>query len=101
MKRMDPYAIAKGEWLDSIDLWPAITHIHVCMYLMPPPSPYTATDLLNFKSRDFFYQSFVHGWVRQVVVKPVDNKRIVIGKVRILFRYHRSFALCIKFYEQI
>lgn len=84
VRGIDPYAIAKQEWLDDVNLWPAITHIHVCMYLTATPSPYTATDLLNYKSLDF-YQNFVRGWVRQVLIKPVDNKRIVIGKVRIIF----------------
>ena len=29
------------------------------------------------------YQNFVQGWVRQVLVKPIRDKRIVIGKVRL------------------
>ena len=95
VKGIDPYAITKKEWLDDVDLWPAITHIHVCMYLMATPSPYTATDLLNYKSLDF-YQNFVRGWVRQVLVKSVDNKRIVIGKVRIIFIVSSVFrTICI------
>ena len=28
------------------------------------------------------YQNLVRGWVRQVLVKPIRDKRIVIGKVR-------------------
>lgn len=77
---IDPYEILKGEWQDNVDLWPAITHIHVCMYLILTPSPYSEKDLLNYKSLDC-YQNFVRGWVRQVFVKSVDDKRIVIGKV--------------------
>ena len=50
------------------------------MYLILTPSPYTENDLLNFKSLDC-YQNFVKGWVREVLVKSVEDKRIVIGKV--------------------
>ena len=77
---IDPYEIPRNEWQDNIDMWPAITHVHVCMYLILSPSPYTKEDLLNYKSLDC-YQNFVRGWVREVFVKAVNNKRIVIGKV--------------------
>lgn len=58
----------------------AIMHIHVCMYLILSLSSYTKEDLLNHKSLDC-YQNFMQGWVREVSVKAVDNKRIDIGKV--------------------
>ena len=68
-----------------VDLWPAIMHVHVCMYLILTPSPSSERDMLNYKSVDS-YQNFIKGWVRQVLVRGVGNKRIVIGKVRaILF----------------
>ena len=35
----DPYEVPKNEWKDDIDLWPAITHVHVCVYLILTPSP--------------------------------------------------------------
>ena len=76
----DPYEVPKNEWKDDIDLWPAITHVHVCMYLILTPSPYSDKDMLNYKSLDS-YQSFVKGWVRQVLVMVVGEKRIMIGKV--------------------
>ena len=41
MSGHDPYEIPKEEWQDSIDMWPAITYVHVCMYLILYPSPYT------------------------------------------------------------
>ena len=77
---LDPYEIPKRVWKDDVELWPAVTHIHTCMYLIVTPSPYTENKLLNFKSLDC-YQKFVKGWVREVFVKSVDDKRIVIGKV--------------------
>ena len=78
---IDPYEVDKKEWTDDVDLWPAITHVHACMYLIITPSPYSENDMLNYKSLDS-YQNFVKGWVRQVLVKAVGKKRIVIGKVR-------------------
>ena len=80
---IDPYEVDKKEWQDDLDLWPAITHVHACMYLILSPSPYTENDILNYKSLDS-YQNFVKGWVRQVLVKAIADKRIVIGKVSCL-----------------
>ncbi len=77
---VDPYEVKKNEWKDDLDLWPAITQVHVCMYLILTPSPYSEQDMMNYKSLDC-YQNFVKGWVRQVLVKPIGNRRIVIGKV--------------------
>ena len=71
MDGIDPYEIAK-EWEDDVNLWPAVTHVHVCMYLILTPSPYSQSDLLNYKSLDS-YQTFVKGWVRQVLVKSVGQ----------------------------
>ena len=76
----DPYEIPRKEWSDSIELWPAITYIHIGMYLLLTPSPYSQEDLLNYKSLDC-YRNFVAGWVREVAVKQFQDKRAVIGKV--------------------
>ena len=54
---IDPYEIPMNEWQDNVDLWPAITHVHVCMYLILSASSYTKEDLLNYKSLDC-YQNF-------------------------------------------
>ena len=77
---LDPYRIPRKEWSDSIELWPGITQIHIGMYLLLTPSPYSREDLLNYKSLDC-YRNFVAGWVREVAVKQYENKRLVIGKV--------------------
>ena len=76
----DPYELPREEWQDNIDIWPAITYVHVCMYLILCPSPYTNDDLLNYKSLDSF-KNIQNGWVREVLVKEVNNKRVMIGKV--------------------
>ena len=36
---MDPYEIPRESWIDDVDLWPAITQIHVGLYLLLNPSP--------------------------------------------------------------
>ena len=47
---IDPYEVAKGDWQDDIDLWPAITQLQVCMYLILAPNPYSEKDFLNYKA---------------------------------------------------
>ena len=36
---IDLYEVAKSNWQDNVDLWPAITQPQVCMYLILAPSP--------------------------------------------------------------
>ena len=55
---IDSYEVVKDEWSDDLDLWPAITHVHACMYLILTPNPYSEKDMLNYKSLDS-YQSLV------------------------------------------
>ncbi len=73
-----PYESDRSQWLDDV---PSITHIHLAMYLLCTPSRYTGEDLLNYKSLDC-YINFVSGWVREVLVKTFDEKRVVLGKAR-------------------
>ena len=70
----DPY---ESEWQDDVDLWPSTTYIHLGMYLLDNPSPYTEEDLMNYKSLDC-YINFVSGWVREVFVRKVNDKRVVV-----------------------
>lgn len=59
------------------------TSVHVDMYLLVTPSPYTSEDLVNYKSMDC-YVNFLSGWVREVMVKaPSDHLRVVIARVSI------------------
>ena len=78
----DPCELPKKEWEDNIEMWPAITYVHVCMYLILYPSPYTQEDMLNYKSMDSF-KNFQNGWVREVLVKEINQKKVVIGKVNL------------------
>jgi len=48
-------------------------HIHIGMYLLLTPSPYTKDEVLNYKSLDS-YKNCSSGWVREVVVKTFDDK---------------------------
>lgn len=61
-------------------MWPSITYVHLGMYLLVTPSPYTGEDLMNYKSLDC-YVNFVSGWVREVLVKVFGDKRVVVAKV--------------------
>lgn len=61
-------------------------YIRMCMYLILSPSPYSHKDNKSLDS----YQCFV---VRQVFVKPVGNKRIVIGKVSAINGHEMRFNL--------
>ena len=38
---IDLYKVAKGDWQDDVDLWPAITQLQVSMYVILAPSPYS------------------------------------------------------------
>ena len=41
----NPHAIPREEWADNVDFWPAITYIHVGLYLLFTPSLCTREDL--------------------------------------------------------
>ena len=79
---LDPYETDRSEWQDDVDLWPAVTSVHIgmYMYLLVTPSPYTGEELKNYKSLDC-YINFLSGWVREILVKPIDDTRIIIAKV--------------------
>ena len=76
----DPYKVLKEDWKDDVDLWPNTTYINVGMYLLFSPSPYTQEDLENYKSLEC-YQRFIAGWVRNILVKDVGDKRVLTAKV--------------------
>ena len=87
----DPYEVPKKDWNDIIDMWPGITYVHACMYLILNPSPYTKEDMLNYKSLDS-YRIFQDGWVREVLVKEMNQKKsIVTGKVKTEHSLRASF----------
>ena len=78
----DPYELPQSAWIDDVDAWPAMTYIHIGMYLVYSPSPYTSEALMNYKSLDC-YQRFVAGWVNGVYVRvgATDDVRVVTAKV--------------------
>ena len=42
---VDPYEVPVVGFQDDLDMWPAITHMHVGMCLVFSPSPYTGEVL--------------------------------------------------------
>ena len=51
---IDPYEVAKRDWQDNVDLWPATTQLQMCMYLILALSPYSEKDFLHYKSLDCY-----------------------------------------------
>ena len=87
---LDPYETTKRQWKDDVDLWPSVTSIHIAMYLLVTPSPYTGEDLVNYKSMDC-YRHFV---VTEILVKsPNETGRVVIAKVSILLIIYIYFFI--------
>ena len=86
INNVDPYETLREDWTDDVDLWPGTSYINVGMYLLFSPSPYSQEDLENYKSLEC-YQRFIAGWVRDVLVKSVEDKRIVMAKVSHLCVY--------------
>ena len=77
--RIDPYEVAKGRLARRCRL-AASNHATSGVYVPHPSSEsLLRKGFLQLQSLDC-YQNFVRGWVRQVLVKPVRDKRIVIGK---------------------
>ena len=70
----DKIKLTRGKWQDNTDMWQAITYVHVYMYLILYPSPYTKDDMLNYKSLDSF-KNFQNGWVREVLMKEINDKK--------------------------
>lgn len=62
---LDPYEIARNEWEDELEMWPSVSSVHIAMYLLVTPSPYTGDDLVNYKSMDC-YCNFLAGWVKEI-----------------------------------
>lgn len=76
----DPYEIPREDFKDDVELWPSVTYIHVGMYLLFKQSSYTQESLMNYKSLKC-YENFANGWVREVLCKDFDDKRLLIAKV--------------------
>ena len=51
---LDPYETVRSEWLDDMDLWPSVTCVHIVMYLLLTPSPYSGENLVNYRSMDCY-----------------------------------------------
>ena len=75
----------KEDWKDDVA---NTSYINVGMYLLFSPSPYAQEDLENYKSLEC-YQRFIAGWVMDVLMKDVGDKRILKAKVtKIIAMYY-------------
>ena len=52
---LDPYEMVRSEWFDDVDMWPSVTSVHIAMYLLITPSPYTGEDLVNWTATVIFW----------------------------------------------
>ena len=78
---LDPYELPRREWYDDVDKWPETSLVDVTVYLLFSSSPFTQEEIKNYKSLEC-YQRFIAGWVREILVLDVGDKRVVIAKVR-------------------
>ena len=89
----DSYELPRSEWKGDVDLWPEVTYVNVGMYLLFAPSPYTRKELQNYKSMQS-YQRFIAGWVREILVKALADKGVLISKVCQLTCMYGSMYRC-------
>lgn len=80
IKSLDPYEIPMNEYEDDMSIWPNISYINICFYLLIGQSAYSMELLQNYKSWDS-YVFFTNGWVREIAAKSFDDLRLVIAKV--------------------
>ena len=90
---LDSYELPLREWQDDVDKWLETSFIGVTVYLLFSPSPFTQGEIKNYKSLEC-YQRFIAGWVREILVLDVGDKRVLEysststrAKVRILASY--------------
>ena len=69
-------------------------YVHVYTYLILYPSLYTKDDMVNYKSSDTI-RKFQNGWVRKVLVKEVNEIKIIIA--RMSYRGGRGYSPNLRF----
>ena len=82
----DPYEIPRESWKDNVDLWPGVTYIlkrrHVATWFCRQVH---TLEMIARTTRALIevecYQWFTAGWVREVLVVPEGEKRLVTAKV--------------------
>ena len=88
---IDSYIIKSEKFDCNIESFPAVTYQDIVTYLIFRSSPFTANQLKAYNSLEA-YNQVIEGWVRDVKVYLYEEKRLVIGKVAILFRIHSYFS---------
>ena len=62
------------------ECYPSITYPDIVNYLVFGTSPFTSEQMKAYKGLEA-YNQVLEGWVRDVHVKLVGDKRLVMGKV--------------------
>ena len=60
LQGVDPYKISNSKWIDDVNLWPGVTYIHIGVYLLLDPSPFSSEELLNYNTLAS-YVNFISG----------------------------------------
>ena len=80
----DPYEVPNNQWSTDFDDLPSISFLDIVSYLVLKTSAYSMEEFRAYKSLEA-YNQFVCGWVRELKVKKLSEKKltIVLGRVSI------------------
>lgn len=81
---VDPYLIARKDLhkIDELDVLPNIQYMDIAHYLVYTTSYVTAKEMKARKSL-LAYKNFECGWVLESLAKQINEKFVLIGKVRL------------------
>lgn len=77
----DPYQMENGEWRTDIELYPNTSYPDIVNYLVNGVSAYSLEQLKGYKSLEA-YNYFISGWVQDVRLAVVQDKCVLISRVR-------------------
>ena len=77
----DPYEMRNDEWSTDVNLYPAITYPDIVNYLVNSCSAYSLEELKGYKSLEA-YNYFVSGWVQEIKQATLEDRCVLIARVR-------------------